>query len=125
MATLDQTKKVETILRNLSNASPDILGSAVVNLEGFVIASLLTSQIENDALAGMSAAMLGVGGKMCKELMGADMRQTYARSDQGYIVLNEVGDDAMLIILANPRAKLGLLFLDIKRRVPEILKALK
>jgi predicted regulator of Ras-like GTPase activity (Roadblock/LC7/MglB family) len=52
------------------------------------------------------------------------MVQTYVRSTNGYIILNQVGDDAVLVVLTTEHAKLGLVFLDIKRRIPDLLRLL-
>jgi outer membrane protein OmpA-like peptidoglycan-associated protein len=70
----------------------------------------------------MAAALLGVGERIAAELMGGQMEQTYVRGKQGYVILNAVGADALLIVLTTPDAKLGLVFLDIRRRVGELAK---
>jgi predicted regulator of Ras-like GTPase activity (Roadblock/LC7/MglB family) len=75
-------------------------------------------------VAGMGAALLGVAERISMELMGADMMQTYVRSGKGYIVLSQVGDDSMLVVLTTEAAKLGLVFLDIKRRLPDLQRLL-
>jgi predicted regulator of Ras-like GTPase activity (Roadblock/LC7/MglB family) len=56
--------------------------------------------------------------------MGGGMEQTYVRGKLGYVILNAVGHEALLIVLTTPDAKLGLVFLDIKRRVQELTKIL-
>jgi predicted regulator of Ras-like GTPase activity (Roadblock/LC7/MglB family) len=80
--------------------------------------------VDEEVVAGMGAALLGVAERISAELMKADMVQTYVRSSNGYIILNQVGNDAMLVVLTTEHAKLGLVFLDIKRRLPELLRLL-
>jgi len=61
--------------------------------------------------------------RMCgiaAELLGGGMEQTYVRGRQGYVILHAVGQEALLIVLTTPDAKLGLVFLDVKRRVQEL-----
>jgi len=98
------------------------MGSAMVSTDGFVIASLLPSEIDEELVSGMAAALLGVGERIAHELMGGNMEQTYVRGKQGYVILHAVGPDALLIVLTTPDAKLGLVFLDIRRRVGELAK---
>ena len=52
--------------------------------------------------------------------MGGSMEQTYVRGKLGHVILNPVGPEALLIVLTTPEARLGVLFLDIKRRVQEL-----
>ena len=99
-----------------------INAAAMVSTDGFVIASLLPNEIDEELVSGMAAALLGVGERIAAELMGGQMEQTYVRGKHGYVILNAVGQDALLIVLTTPDAKLGLVFLDIRRRVGELAK---
>jgi hypothetical protein len=117
-----RVEKIQEILRNLRSVSPDIIGSAMVSTDGFIIASLLPNEIDEELVSGMAAALLGVGERIAHELMGGAMEQTYVRGKQGYVILNAVGQDALLIVLTTPDAKLGLVFLDIRRRVTDLAK---
>ncbi len=122
MGSGSRVEKIQEILRNLRSVSPDIIGSAMVSTDGFVIASLLPNEIDEELVSGMAAALLGVGERIAHELMGGQMEQTYVRGKQGYVILNAVGSEALLIVLTTPDAKLGLVFLDIRRRVAELVK---
>ena len=117
-------ERVQEVLRSLRSVSPDIIGSAMVSTDGFIIASLLPSEVDEELVSGMAAALLGVGERIAGELMGGNMEQTYVRGRLGYVILNAVGQEALLIVLTTPDAKLGLVFLDVKRRVQELAKIL-
>lgn len=122
MGSGSRVERIQEILRNLRSVSPDIIGSAMVSTDGFVIASLLPNEIDEELVSGMAAALLGVGERIAAELMGGQMEQTYVRGKQGYVILNAVGSESLLIVLTTPDAKLGLVFLDIRRRVGELVK---
>ncbi len=124
MAAGSRVEKIQDVLRSLRAVSPDIVGSAMVSTDGFIIASLLPSEVDEELVSGMAAALLGVGERIATELMGGSMEQTYVRGRLGYVILNAVGQDALLIVLTTPDAKLGLVFLDVKRRVAELAKIL-
>jgi predicted regulator of Ras-like GTPase activity (Roadblock/LC7/MglB family) len=117
-----RVEKIQDILRSLRSVSPDIVGSAIVSTDGFIVASLLPSEVDEELVSGMAAALLGVGERIATELMGGSMEQTYVRGRLGYVLLNAVGTDALLIVLTTPDAKLGLVFLDVRRRVAELVK---
>ena len=120
----NRIERIQDVLRSLRAVSPDIVGSAMVSTDGFIIASLLPNEVDEELVSGMAAALLGVGERIAGELMGGAMEQTYVRGKLGYVILNAVGNEALLIVLTTPDAKLGLVFLDIKRRVQELAKIL-
>ncbi len=117
-----RTERIQEVLRGFRTASPDIIGASVVSIEGFVIASVLPSEIDEELVSGMAAAMLGVGERISSELMGSVMEQTYVRSEKGYVVLNAIGPDAVLVLLTSKEAKLGLIFIELRRRCAELAK---
>ena len=102
-------------LKKLQVSSPDIQASAIVSVDGLIIASALPRNVEEDRVSAMSAAMLSLGERISHELSRGDLDQVYIRGDNGYVMLMAVGEDAVLTILAGVKAKLGLIFLDIKR----------
>ena len=107
-------------LKKFCSDNPEILGCAVINIEGVVTASALNHKIDEDLIGGMSSTMLGIGERISSELMGSNLDQVYVRSPNGYVMLNAIGDQALLLVLATKQAKLGLVFLDIQRTVQEI-----
>ncbi len=110
-------------LKKLQISSPDIQASAIVSADGLIIASALPHNVEEDRVSAMSAAMLSLGERISLELRRGELDQVYIRGDNGYVMLMAVGDDAVLTIMAGVNAKLGLIFLDIKRTA-EVLKGL-
>lgn len=102
-------------LRDLQASSPDIEASSVVSVDGLTIASALPQGVEEDRVAAMSAAMLSLGERIASELGRGALDQVYIKGQQGYVILMSVGEDAVLTALAREQAKLGLIFLDMRR----------
>ena len=102
-------------LRDLQASSPDVEASAVISVDGLTIASALPESIEGDRVAAMSAAMLSLGERISGELGRGTLDQVYIRGENGFMILMAVGDEAVLTVLARKQAKLGLLFLDMRR----------
>ncbi len=110
-----RSKQMVEELKKLQISSPDIQASAVVSVDGLIIASALPGSVEEDRVSAMSAAMLSLGERISIELKRGDLDQVYIRGDNGYVMLTSVGQDAVLTVMASVNAKLGLIFLDIKR----------
>lgn len=102
-------------LRDLQASSPDIEASAVVSVDGLCIASALPQGIEEDRVSAMSAAMLSLGERIASELGRGTLDQVYIKGESGYVILMSVGEEAVLTALAREKAKLGLIFLDLRR----------
>jgi predicted regulator of Ras-like GTPase activity (Roadblock/LC7/MglB family) len=109
-------------LRDLQASSQDIEASAVVSVDGLTIASALPQGVEEDRVSAMSAAMLSLGERIASELGRGDLDQVYIKGGQGYVVLMSVGEDAVLTVLAREQAKLGLIFLDMRRATEDLAK---
>jgi predicted regulator of Ras-like GTPase activity (Roadblock/LC7/MglB family) len=117
-----KTEKITEILRGLRVSSPDIIGAAIVSLDGFLIAAVAPSEIDEELVGGMAAALLGVGERISTQLMSAPMNQIFVKSEKGYVILNAVGEEAVVVLLVSSQAKLGLIFLELRRMVPELQK---
>lgn len=119
----DQKTRTQLIierLRSMRYSSPDIEASAVVSVDGLTIASDLPATTEEDRVSAMSAAMLSLGERIASELGRGGLDQVYVRGDNGYVLLNAVGEEAVLTVLARRDAKLGLVFLDTKRAAADL-----
>ncbi|GAI88759.1 unnamed protein product [marine sediment metagenome] len=112
---ISRTDKMSERLRDLQASSPDVEASAVISVDGLTIASALPESIEGDRVAAMSAAMLSLGERISGELGRGVLDQVYIRGENGFMILMAVGDEAVLTVLARKQAKLGLLFLDMRR----------
>jgi predicted regulator of Ras-like GTPase activity (Roadblock/LC7/MglB family) len=102
-------------LRDLQASSPEIEASAVVSVDGLSIASALPHEVEEDRVSAMSAAMLSLGERIASELGRGTLDQVYIKGENGYVILMSVGEEAVLTALAREEAKLGLIFLDMRR----------
>ncbi|MBD3421346.1 MAG: hypothetical protein GF398_14615 [Chitinivibrionales bacterium] len=119
-----KTDKITEILRRLRTSSPDIFGATVVSVEGFPIASVAPAEIDEELVSGMSAALLGVGERIANEMMQSPLNQVFVKSEKGYVILNSIGQDAVLMLLVTIQAKLGLIFLELRRVIPDLQKVL-
>jgi len=118
--TMSRTERMVSRLRDLQAGTPDIEGSAVVSVDGLMMASALSAAVEEDRVAAMSAAMLSLGERIAGELGRGNLEAVYVRGDDGYVFLRAITQDAVLTVLARSDAKLGLIFLDMKRAAEDL-----
>ena len=115
------TQMVER-LHSMQAAAPDIEASAVVSVDGLIMASALQRGIEEDRVSAMSAAMLSLGERISGELGRGSLQQVYIKGGTGAILLTSIGAEAVLTALARQDAKLGLIFLEMRRAAEDILR---
>ncbi len=118
----NRSEQMVNRLRNLQAAAPDIEASAVVSVDGLIIASALPQGAEEDRVSAMSAAMLSLGERIAGELGRGNLEQVYIKGSSGFIVLTSVGEEAVLTALARQEAKLGLIFLEMRRAAEDLVK---
>ena len=118
--TLTRTEQMVARLRQMQAVSPDIESSAVVSADGLIIASALPNEVEEDRVSAMSAAMLSLGERISTELGRGNLEQVYIKGVEGFVILTSIGSDAVLTALAGPQAKLGLIFLEMRRAAEDL-----
>lgn len=114
--------KMVTRLRDMQTAASDIIASAVVSVDGLTMASALPSDVEEDRVAAMSAAMLSLGERIASELGRGVLDEVYIRGAEGFVLLTAVGNEAVLTALAREGAKLGMIFLEMRRAAEDLEK---
>ena len=114
--------KMVSRLRDMQSAASDIIASAVVSVDGLTIASAMPSDVEEDRVAAMSAAMLSLGERIASELGRGVLDEVYIRGEEGFVLLTAVGQEAVLTALAREEAKLGMIFLEMRRAAEDLAK---
>ncbi|MDD2759154.1 MAG: roadblock/LC7 domain-containing protein [Methylomonas sp.] len=113
-----------SVLNELNGTSADIEASGVISTDGLMMASVLPSGMDEDRVGAMSAAMLSLGDRTAQELNRGGLEQVLIKGRQGYVLMTYAGEEAVLTVLAKPNAKLGLIFLDVKRAAESIAEML-
>jgi predicted regulator of Ras-like GTPase activity (Roadblock/LC7/MglB family) len=113
-----------SVLTELNGTSADIEASGIISTDGLMIASVLPAGLDEDRVGAMSAAMLSLGDRTAQELNRGGLEQVLIKGDSGYVLMVYAGDEAVLTVMAKPNAKLGLIFLDVKRAAENITELL-
>ncbi len=115
-----RTDQMVDRLRDLQAGSGEIEGSAVVSVDGLIMASSLPAGVEEDRVSAMSAAMISLGERISTELGRGLLDQVFVHGKKGYVVLMSVGVEAVLTVLTREHAKLGLIMLDMRRAAEDL-----
>lgn len=113
---------LNSILSDLNGSSADIEASAVLSTDGLMMDSILPAGMDEDRVGAMSAAMLSLGDRTSEELARGTLEQVLIKGDKGFILMIYAGPDAVVTVLTKPEARLGLIFLDVKRAAKAIHK---
>lgn len=117
---MSRSEQISMLLKSLTSSSADVEAAAIVDNDGLMIASALPADVEDDRVAAMSAALLGMSDRIVRELGRGLFELVMIRGSEGYTILVRCGPDAVLSVLAARTAKLGLIFLDANRSAKEI-----
>jgi predicted regulator of Ras-like GTPase activity (Roadblock/LC7/MglB family) len=113
---------LNSILNELNGTSADIEASGVISTDGLMMASQMPAELDEDRVGAMSAAMLSLGDRTAQELSRGRLEQVLIKGENGYVLMTGAGDEAVVTVMAKPKAKLGLIFLDVKRAAENISK---
>jgi predicted regulator of Ras-like GTPase activity (Roadblock/LC7/MglB family) len=111
---------VTPILKRLNSTSSEIQASAVMTRDGHTLASVLGESVNSVRLGAMCATLLSLGEKASLELNRGKLRQILIQGEEGYVLLLRIGEKAVLAVVSEPGANLGMLLVEARRTAGEI-----
>ncbi len=111
---------IENAIKSLQRSSRDIQGCAVVSSDGGMVACSLKSGMDPDRVGAMSAAVQKLGKEAARELGCGALDQIMLKGESGYVRLIGAGEDAVLSVITDAAAKLGLVLQDARGAVLSI-----
>jgi len=116
-------EEIERVLKRLESV-PGLEGAALVSADGFMLASSLPPEISEDRVAAMGAAIVSIGERVNKELDRGSFDMAIISGSNGYTLATGAGIEAFLVVLASRNAKLGWVFLEVRRAAEELAQIL-
>lgn len=116
----NRARRIQDTLENLVNGTPDITGCALVSDDGLIIGSVLKAETDEESVGGMASVLLSLGSRVGMELGLGDLEQVLIRGEKANALMAGAGDGALLLVLMAHKAKLGLVFLDVRRTASEL-----
>lgn len=114
--------QLDEVLIQLERNVPLIEATAVVSADGLVIASRLPRAVEEDRIGAMSAAILAISKRSGLELERGEIHRVLIDGGDGYLAINSIGNDAVLVALVDKNVRLGMLFYECRKCVEELKK---
>ncbi len=116
--------KTNGLLEELVNVD-GVNAAVIVGRDGFVIDGVSNSgSLETETVGAVISAGTGSSEVMGRELNVGTMTQGMMEFSDGLIIMSLVGIEAILAVVADTKANLGYVRFQIKKRIPEIEKAL-
>jgi len=120
MTKKEELEKTITGLRRIG----DVEASAIVSRDGLLMASNIPHSVQAETFAAMSATMLGAAETAVGELKKGSVERVIAESEETKIIAMGAGPKALIVIMANPAASLGIILVEMGKaseRVKELL----
>ena len=116
--------QLDAILGEFERNVPHVEATAVVSTDGLVIASRLPDQVEEDRIGAMGAAILSISSRSGDELDRGEMERVLIEGETGYLLIQSIGEDAILVALIDKDVRLGLLFYECKKCIGKLTEIL-
>lgn len=99
-------------LNDLQGSSADVEGAMLVGIDGQLMASTVKTDTPDKAQSAAKHCAEAV--TLALDLVALTARgkldQFYIKAQDGYVIVMPVGKSMLLVVLARPQAKLGLIF---------------
>jgi predicted regulator of Ras-like GTPase activity (Roadblock/LC7/MglB family) len=107
------------------SAVPEAQAAAVVSFDGLPMASVLPSEMDEDRVAAMSAALLSLGERASQGLGRGELSQVFVEGENGTVFLIACESEAVLVIVADVGAKKGLVLYEARRSASSLASILR
>jgi uncharacterized protein len=119
-----QEQIAEILDRLRSNAGSDVNGAAAVGMDGIVLVSRMSAEVNADRVGAVAATMMGVTRRVSGELKIGFPKETIIEADDGLFMVLPSGEQSLLAINLQQGANLGLVRLEAREASQEIGKVL-
>lgn len=96
--------------------------SVIASRDGLLMASNIPSSSRAETFAAMSATMLGAAETATTELGKGIPDRVIVESEHGKLIATGAGPKALLIVLTDPNAGLGLILVELEKAAEKIKK---
>ena len=106
------SRQARRLLRAFAASSPYIEACAAVSGDGFIIASVLADEVDEDRFGAMCASLIALSTRAAAEIQRGDLRQIILDGTLGPMLLTRAGELGALAVATSPQANLGKVMLD-------------
>ncbi len=114
-------EQIAAILEKLTaNAGTDVGGVAAVGMDGIVLVSRMSADVNADRVGAVAATMMGVTRRVSGELKIGMPKETIIDADGGLFMVLPAGEQSLLAINLKQGANLGMVRLEAREAAKEI-----
>jgi hypothetical protein len=114
-------EQMTAVLEKLtSNAGSDIGGVAAVGMDGIVLVSKMSADVNADRVGAVAATIMGVTRRVSGELRMGGPEETIIKSNNGIFMVLPAGEHSLLAINLREGANLGLVRIEARDAAREI-----
>ena len=88
--------------------------------DGFILASVLADEVDEDRFGAMCASLLSLSSRAAAEIGRGELRQIILDGAYGPMLLTRAGSLGVLAVATSPEANLGKVMLDTRRTAREL-----
>ncbi len=118
-------EQISAILDRLAtNTGNDVAGVAAVSMDGIVLVSRMSVDINADRVGAVAATMMGVTRRVSGELKIGSTEEAIIKANNGLFMVLPAGDQSLLAVNLREGANLGLVRLEAREAAQAISRAL-
>ncbi|MFN3426334.1 MAG: roadblock/LC7 domain-containing protein [Candidatus Thermochlorobacter sp.] len=111
---------LQSTLQEFVTSVSNVQGAAIISPDGLALVSSLPAGMEEERVSAMSAAMLALGERIGRELARGQIERLLVEGEKGYAIVSNCTEEAVLIVLTDDKAKLGVINLEIKQLITRL-----
>lgn len=113
--------QISNVLQHLSeNTNNDVAGVAAVGMDGIVLVSRMSTEVNADRVGAVAATMMGVTRRVSGELRMGSPEETIIKSQEGLFMVLPAGGQGLLAVNLRHGANLGMVRLEAREAAREI-----
>lgn len=114
-----RAEKIRSVISEFMRGNPDVTGLAIISVEGLVIESSLPPGLDEERASAAFSALQSIVERVADQVALGKLNFLILLTDKGGAILYP-GKKASLIVLMSPKAKIGLLIIDVKDLVEKL-----
>lgn len=115
-----QEQIAEILDRLNTNAGADVAGVAAVGMDGIVLVSRMSAEVNADRVGAVAATMMGVTRRVSGELRIGAPKETIIDADNGLFMVLPAGEQSLLAVSLRRNANLGMVRIEAREAAKEI-----
>lgn len=115
---------LDAALCDLNALSPGITASAVLTLDGLVLAGSPPGSWADDQMGAVSACLFSAGTRLTEKAQHGQPEQIIILCAAGHVLVVPVGAEAIMVVLASPDTDMGLVATKVQQTAATVMAEL-